>query len=199
MCQATFWALGYTCKQDCLGIMLRNIDSGARLPGLGSQLYHVLATVALGKSLSPCVSCFPMCTVVMTVTYLIVMRGLSEFIHCEVCLRLVPSKSYKEVNVTDCSDNEIDCYSKIQVLSISRVSTRLFWSTPKGCINPVLGWLPKGCAAVYCHLPLFAAPLTVAHQAPLSMGFSRQEYWSGLPFPSPGDLPDPRTEPKGQG
>ena len=36
---------------------------------------------------------------------------------------------------------------------------------------------------------------TVAHQAPLSMGFSRQEYWSGLPFPSPGDLPDPGIEP----
>ena len=38
---------------------------------------------------------------------------------------------------------------------------------------------------------LFATPWTVAHQAPQSMGFSRQEYWSGLPFPSPGDLPDP--------
>ena len=36
---------------------------------------------------------------------------------------------------------------------------------------------------------------TVARQAPLSMEFSRQEYWSGLPFPSPGDLPDARTEP----
>ena len=35
---------------------------------------------------------------------------------------------------------------------------------------------------------------TVAHQAPLSMGFSRQEYWSGLPFPSPGDLPNPGIE-----
>ena len=34
---------------------------------------------------------------------------------------------------------------------------------------------------------------TVAPQAPLSMGFSRQEYWSGLPFPSPGDLPDPKS------
>ena len=40
-----------------------------------------------------------------------------------------------------------------------------------------------------------AAPWTVAHQAPPSMGFSRQEYWSGLPFPSPGDLPDPGIEP----
>ena len=38
-------------------------------------------------------------------------------------------------------------------------------------------------------------PWTVAHQAPLSMGFPRQEYWSGLPFPSPGDLPDPGIEP----
>ena len=35
----------------------------------------------------------------------------------------------------------------------------------------------------------------VAHQAPLSMGFSREEYWSGLPFPSPGDFPDPGIEP----
>ena len=42
---------------------------------------------------------------------------------------------------------------------------------------------------------LFATPWTVAHQAPLSMGFSRQEYWSGLPFPSPGYLPDPGIEP----
>ena len=42
---------------------------------------------------------------------------------------------------------------------------------------------------------LFATPWTVAHQDPPSMGFSRQEYWSGLPFPSPGDLPDPGIEP----
>ena len=42
---------------------------------------------------------------------------------------------------------------------------------------------------------LFATPWTVAHQAPLSLGFSRQEYWSGLPFPSPGDLPNSGTEP----
>ena len=42
---------------------------------------------------------------------------------------------------------------------------------------------------------LFATPQTVAYQAPPYMGFSRQEYWSGLPFPSPGDLPDPGIEP----
>ena len=39
-------------------------------------------------------------------------------------------------------------------------------------------------------------PWTVAHQAPLSMRFSRQEYWSGLPFPSPGDLPNPEIKPR---
>ena len=43
---------------------------------------------------------------------------------------------------------------------------------------------------------LFATPGTVAYQAPLSMGFSRQEYWSGLPFPSPGELPDPGIKPR---
>ena len=42
---------------------------------------------------------------------------------------------------------------------------------------------------------LFATPWSIAHQAPLSMGVSRQKYWSGLPFPSPGDLPNPEIEP----
>ena len=46
------------------------------------------------------------------------------------------------------------------------------------------------------HVQLFATLWTVACQAPLSKGFSRQEYWSGLPCPPPGDLPDPGTEPK---
>ena len=41
---------------------------------------------------------------------------------------------------------------------------------------------------------LFATPWSVAYQAPLSMGFSRQEYWSGLPFSTPGDLPNPGIE-----
>ena len=45
------------------------------------------------------------------------------------------------------------------------------------------------------HVQIFATPWTVAYQAPLSMGFSRQEYWSGLPLPSPGDLSDSRIEP----
>ena len=52
----------------------------------------------------------------------------------------------------------------------------------------------KKCAQSCSHVQLFATPWTVAYQAPLSMEFSRQEYWRGLPFLSPGDLPDPGIE-----
>ena len=48
---------------------------------------------------------------------------------------------------------------------------------------------------VLSHVQLFATPWTVARQAPLSMGFFRQECWSGLPFPLPGNLPNPGNEP----
>ena len=47
----------------------------------------------------------------------------------------------------------------------------------------------------FSHVQLFAALQTVAHQAPVSVGFSRQEYWSGLSCLPPGDLPDPGMEP----
>ena len=47
----------------------------------------------------------------------------------------------------------------------------------------------------FSRIRLFATPWSVAHQAPPSMEFSKQEYWSGLPFPSPEDLPDPGIEP----
>ena len=57
----------------------------------------------------------------------------------------------------------------------------------------------QSCACACMYVPsrvrLFVTPWTVARQAPPSMGFSRQEYWSGLPFPSPGGLPDPGLEP----
>ena len=50
-------------------------------------------------------------------------------------------------------------------------------------------------ACVLSRVQVFATPGTVAHQAPLSTGFSRQEYWRGLPFPPPGGLSDPGIEP----
>jgi len=52
------------------------------------------------------------------------------------------------------------------------------------------------CPYVLSCVQLFATPWTVARQAPLSMGFYRQEYWSGLLFSSPGDLPDPGIKPE---
>ena len=71
--------------------------------------------------------------------------------------------------------------------------------------NTILG-LPRGRgggslgltytrACMLSHVQLFATPWTVTHQAPLFMGFSRQEYWSELPFSSPEDLPGPGIEP----
>ena len=52
------------------------------------------------------------------------------------------------------------------------------------------------CASSLSRVRLFATPWTVAHQTPLSMGFSKQEYWNGLPCPPPGDLPNPGIEPR---
>ena len=54
---------------------------------------------------------------------------------------------------------------------------------------------PAAAAKLLSRVQLCATPWTVAHQAPLSMGFSRQEYWSGLPCPPLGGLPDPGIEP----
>ena len=51
------------------------------------------------------------------------------------------------------------------------------------------------CVLSFSHILLFETPWAIACQAPLSMGFSRQEYWSGLPFSPPRDLPDPRIQP----
>ena len=66
------------------------------------------------------------------------------------------------------------------------------------CKSPGLMKFSGGGAGVVAQSrPTLCDPVDcVAHQAPLSMGFSRQEYWSGLPFPSPGDLPDLGIEPR---
>ena len=77
------------------------------------------------------------------------------------------------------------------------------WMNLKMTRQPTLKWLRKNpymCMSVCMFSPfigvwLFANLWTVAHQAPLSMGFSREEYWSRLPCPPPGDRPDPGIEP----
>ena len=61
-------------------------------------------------------------------------------------------------------------------------------------MSPFLGFKVK--VKLLSRVRLFATPWAVAYQVPPSMGFSRQEYWSGVPLPSPGDLPDPVIEPR---
>ena len=87
-------------------------------------------------------------------------------------------------------------------------STYIMLSIPQALVN----WLKHLFSSLRCgreslplievnetkllsHVRLFATPWTVAHQTPPSMELSRQEYWSGLPFPSPGDLPNLGIEP----
>ena len=85
-------------------------------------------------------------------------------------------------NVTEHSENNVTHRGRV-----------LSWTGDKYGEN--YAWLTRvlhGC--VLSHVWLFATAWTGAHQAPLSMGFSRQEYWSGLPYPSPGDLPNPGIE-----
>ena len=75
--------------------------------------------------------------------------------------------------------------------------SRVLTAGPPGNVLCVWIWVYV-CICVlsrFSHVWLFESLWTVAHQAPLSMGFSSQEYWSGLPCPSPGDLPNPRIEP----
>ena len=73
------------------------------------------------------------------------------------------------------------CWTAIYIFACMLTSTSTFFSGG--------GLVAKSC-------PTLVIPWTVACQAPLSMGFSRQEYWSGLPFPSSGDLPNPGIKPK---
>ena len=57
-------------------------------------------------------------------------------------------------------------------------------------------WKERNKVKLLNHVPDFATTWILAYQAPPSMGFSRQEYWSGVPFPSPGDIPNPGIEPR---
>ena len=64
------------------------------------------------------------------------------------------------------------------------------------CISNIFSTTLHCVPSCFSRVRLFVTPWTVAHQAPLSIGFSRQEYQSGLPFPPPGDLPNPGIEPR---
>ena len=114
----------------------------------------------------------------------------------------------------DCALNQLPCCCSV-AKSVPTLCDTMDCSTPG---FPVLHCLPEFAQTqfhelvmtsnhlILCHPPSLGkcesvscsvvTPWTVALQAPLSMGFSRQEYWSGLPFSSPGDLPHPGVEPR---
>ena len=74
--------------------------------------------------------------------------------------------------------------------------TRLWHPHPPYCVQSLVRGCPRVCVLCrFSRVRLFTTPWTVARQAPLSMGFPRQEYWSGFTCPPPGNLPDPRIEP----
>ena len=85
------------------------------------------------------------------------------------------------------------CFAAMETLVSSFTSDfQTPWFKKCNFWNPVPSYENASCSVVSNS---FSTPWTIASQAPLSMKFSRQEYWSGLPFPSPGDLPNPGTEP----
>ena len=96
------------------------------------------------------------------------------------------------------------CRQLLWELSVLQGNLMRLWGSLQLGIS-VPGVLPvasqyKGSACTcllsrFSHIQLFTTAWTIARQAPLSMGFSRQEYWSGWPCPPPGDLPHPETEP----
>ena len=90
-------------------------------------------------------------------------------------------KRIMTVNYCECSVSQTYIYFKTIKFSTLNTHNSL-------CVNYIS-------TCVFSRVQLFATLWTVAHQDPLSMGFPRQEYWSGLLFPPPGDLPDPGIEP----
>ena len=100
-------------------------------------------------------------------------------------LNLVKLSSFSGKTIRSGSDD-----TEIRYLIPSLLTASWLWLHYMVSLSLPLSNLKRWWKLLSC-VQLFATPWTVAHQAPLSMGFSRQEYWSGLPFPSPGDLPDP--------
>ena len=82
--------------------------------------------------------------------------------------------------------------AKVLVFQLQKIRPFLTWFLQHYSLNVLLCWMLSRLS----HVQLWVTPWTIALQALLSMGFNRQEYWRRLPFPSPGDLPDPGTKPK---
>ena len=105
----------------------------------------------------------------------------------EMCIKLLRSTPF---------DDSPFQFIRENILSIERRRILLENSESQGECGSSLSLKVKVKVKSLSRVWLFATPWTVAHQAPPSMGFSSQEYCSGVPFPSPGDLPNPGIEPR---
>ena len=114
------------------------------------------------------------------------------FIDCSKAFNCVDHnklwKILKEMGIPD----HLTCFLS-NLYTGQEATVRTGHGTTNCILSPCLFNLYAECVCVklLSHVRLFVTPWTDAHQVPPSMGFSKQEYWSGLPFPSPGDLPDP--------
>ena len=140
------------------------------------------ALVYQAPALTPHTPLIPFMTLISLgndLIYLFVSLSTSFFLHCLVCstteqsLALNVSASNKWIN---------------ECLAGSRCLVNMCW------MNYCLDYSRRKAKLLSC-VWLFVTPWTVAYQVPPPMGFSRHKYWSGLPFPSPGDHPDPGIEP----
>ena len=105
-------------------------------------------------------------------------------------------KSLFQHHSTKASILQCSAFFLLQLSHPYRTTGKTIALTVRAFVGKVMSLLFSMLPRLLNCVQLFATPRTVACQAPLSMEFSRQEYWSGLPFPSPGDLPDPGIKPK---
>ena len=121
-------------------------------------------------------------------------KMLSIISHCAVCLVTQSSKTLWPCRTVARQEPLFMGSLQARILEWDAIPSSRGSSQPRN--RTQVSRIPGRFFTIWASVRLFATPWTVAHQGPWSMGFSRHEYWSGLPFPSPGDLPDPGIEPR---
>ena len=171
------------CQHQCLFLMSQFFASGGQ--SIGVSLQHqffqgIFRTSLLGLTGLICLQSKGLWRVFSNTTALLFHSPYQLLTYYIVFVHLLTVL----LPQIQCKFHEIWIFSANVQFFIQCISP--FWHTVKGKERKMKS---------LSHVQLFATPWTVAYQAPPSMGFSRQEYWSGLPFPSP-DLPDPAIEPE---
>ena len=147
-------------------------DSSGKKTGVGCHFLLQGIFLTLGSKL--CLLRFLRCRQILTAELL----GKPLSAYCKVMRQVWRNKAVRDKKADSCSLCKYITILTLYYSCNSRVSDSCCLVRLLSCVR------------------LFATPWTIAYQAPPSMGFSRQEYWSGLPFPSPGDLPNPGIEPR---